>query len=162
MRQRTRHGLALGLSLLGVLGVWLFLDRIRESATLANPAPPPELVEEIIEKSPDRAAAILAAWNTGKIIHRETAIRAISRAVSTDQPLPSELESIVLSGALDVDMNVREAALGILRERNHPALAALAAAQLRDSDPQVRLLGLHHLKRVQANLGVPTSIPLLD
>jgi thiol-disulfide isomerase/thioredoxin len=162
MRQKTRHGLALGLSLLGVFGVWLFLDRIRESATLANPAPPPQLVEEIIEKSPDRPAAILAAWNTGKIIHRETAIRAISRVVSTDQSLPSELESIVLSGALDVDMNVREAALGILRERNHPALAALAAAQLRDADPQVRLLGLHHLKRVQASLGVPTIIPLLD
>jgi len=162
MRQRTRRGLALGLSLLGVFAVWLFLDRIRESATLANPAPPPELVEEMIEKAPDRAAAILAAWNTGKIIHRETAIRAIGRAVSTDQSLPSELESIVLSGALDVDMNVREAALGILRDRNHPALAALAAAQLRDVDSQVRLLGLHHLKRVQASLGVPTIIPLLD
>jgi thiol-disulfide isomerase/thioredoxin len=56
---------------------------------------------------------------------------------------------------------VRETALGILRDRNHSALAALGAAQLRDPDPQVRLLGLNHLKRVNVNVGVPTIIPLL-
>jgi thiol-disulfide isomerase/thioredoxin len=76
--------------------------------------------------------------------------------------LPTELEGILLAGALDVDMNVRETALGILRDRNHPALPSLAAAQLQDPDPQVRLLGLNNLKRVDASIGVPTVIPLLD
>ncbi len=166
MRQKSRYGLFLGFGVVAVLGVWLVRDplrlRIARRVVLANPTAPPELVEEIIEASPDRPAAILAAWNTGRIVHREAAIREISRSFPVGQFLPSELESIVLTGALDVDMNVRETALGMLRERNHAALPALAAAQLRDPDPQVRLLGLNHLKRADANIGVPTILPLLE
>ena len=165
MQPKTRRGLVLSLSFAIVFGVWLFREplrsRIARSAALANPAPPPELVEEMIEQSPDQVAAIAEAWNTGKIIHRETAVRAIVRAASLDRPLPAQLESIVLSGALDVDLNVRETALGILRDRKHPALASLAAAQLRDCDPQIRLLGLNYLKNAGAGIGVPTIIPLL-
>lgn len=59
-------------------------------------------------------------------------------------------------------MNVRESALGILRDRSHPALSALAAAQLQDCDPQTRVLGMNHLKLVNANIGAPVVIPLLD
>jgi len=166
MRQKSRYGLFLGLGFIAVMGVWLFRDplrsRIAQSAALSNPTPPPELVEEIISASPDRPAAILAAWNTGKIVHRQVAAREVSRAFPAGQSLPAELESIALAGALDVDMNVREAALGILRDRNHSALPSLAVAQLQDPDPQVRLLGLNYLKRANANIGVPTIIPLLD
>ena len=59
-------------------------------------------------------------------------------------------------------MNVRESALGILRDRKHPALAALAAEQLRDFDQQVRMLGLNQLKFIGPAISVPTVIPLLD
>ncbi len=166
MCQKRRYALFLGMGLIAVLGAWLFGDslrnRIAQRAALANPAPPPDLVEEIIESSPDRPAAILAAWNTGKIVHRQAAVRAIPRAITREQPLPSKLETIVLTGALDVDMNVRETALGILWDRNHSALPSLAAAQLQNPDPQVRLLGLNYLKRAKANIGVPTIVPLLD
>ncbi len=166
MRQTSRRRFLFGLGIALVIGVWLFREplrvRITRSATLANPAPPPELVEEMIETSPDRAAAILAAWNTGKIVHRQAAVSEISRIGSPGQPLSSELESIVLAGALDVDMNVRETCLGILRNRNDPALAYLASAQLQDRDPQVRLLGLNYLKHVSASVGVPAVISLLD
>ena len=156
----------LGLSFLTFSGLWLFRDplrnRLAQSAVLANPAPPPELVEEIIAESKDHPAAILAAWNSGKIVHREAAMREISRAFPLGRPLSAELESIVLTGSLDPDMNVRETALGILRDRNHPALASLAVAQLQDPDPQVRLLGLNYLKRNQASTGVAAVMPLLD
>jgi thiol-disulfide isomerase/thioredoxin len=166
MRQKSRCGLFLGSGFIAVLGVWLFREplrsRIGQSAAFANPAPPPELVEEIIEASPDLPAAIIAAWNTGKIVQRQAAVREISRALPAGKSLPPEIESIVLTGALDVDMNVRETALGILRDRKHSALASVAAAQLRDPDPQMRLLGLNHLKPVNANIGVPLVIPLLD
>jgi thiol-disulfide isomerase/thioredoxin len=166
MRQKSRSRLLLGFGIAVAIGGWLFReplrDRIVRSVTLANLAPPPELVEEMIEKSPDRAAAILAAWNTGKIVHRQVAVREIFRAVPPDKPMPSELESVVLAGALDVDMNVRETALGILQIRNDPALASLAAAQLQDRDPQVRLLGLNYLKHVSAGAGVRAVLPRLD
>jgi thiol-disulfide isomerase/thioredoxin len=59
-------------------------------------------------------------------------------------------------------MNVREAALAGLQSAEDPALTALAAAQLEDHDPQVRLLGLQYLKRAPAGVGVPLIVPLLD
>ncbi len=149
-----------------VVGVWLFRaplqERIRESATLANDAPTIEVVQSMIEQAADPRAALLAAWNSGKIVHREVAIRSLSRVIPAEQPLPPEFESLLLSAALDPDMNVREAALGILQARNHPALPALAAEQLRDFDQQVRVLGLNQLKYVSPAIGVPTAIPLLD
>lgn len=149
-----------------VAGVWLFRaplqEKLRTSATLANDAPNSEAVADMIEQAAAPRAALLAAWNSGKIVHREVAISSLRRVVPNDQPLPPGFESILLAGALDPDMNVRETALGILRERNHPAALALAAEQLKDPDQQVRLLGLNHLKQAAPAVGVPFAAALLD
>ena len=130
-RRRVCVLLIIGISV--ILAVWFFRaplqNKITRSATLSNQSPPPELVEDMIEQSPDRNAAILAAWNTGKIVHRQAAMKQISQLASQNPSLPAELESIVLSGALDADMNVRETAFGILSSLKHSALPALAAAQ---------------------------------
>ena len=156
----------LGTGVLLVIAVWFFRaplrDQIRESATLANGAPAPEVVSDMIEQATDPRAALLRAWNSGKIIQREVAIDCLRRLFPNDQPLPPELESTLLAGALDPDMNVREAALGILQERRHPALSALAAEQLKDRDQQVRLLGLNYLKAAAPPVGVPIVAGLLD
>lgn len=152
--------------IVGAVALWFFREplrgRITRSVTLANDAPTPEIVADMIEQSSDSRAALLAAWNSGKIVHREVAIRSLPRVFPATQPLPPEFDALLLSAALDPDVNVRESALGILRDRNHPALAALAAAQLNDFDQQVRLLGLNHLKSASAAIGVPTVLPLLD
>ena len=166
MRGRIKSRWLIGAGIALVVGVWIFREplrnRISQSATLANPAPPPDLVGEMIERATDRPAAIMAAWNTGKIIHREVAAREIGNSFPPSQPLPAELEAIVLAGALDADVNVRDIALGILRNRQHPALGALVVAQLHDCDPQTRLVGLNYLKQFDAGFGVPAVIPLLD
>lgn len=165
-KSRMPRQLLLGLGLALVVGVWFFREplrqQIRESATLANDAPDSEVVSDMIEQAADPRAALLAAWNSGKIVHREVAISSIRRVFPNDQSLPSEFESIVLAGALDPDMNVRETALGILRERNHPAAFALAAEQLKDPDQQVRLLGLNHLKYAAPSVGIPFVAALLN
>ena len=157
--------LLLGLGVTLVIGVWLFRaplqELIRNKAILANDAPNSDAVADMIEQAADPRTALLAAWNSGKIVHREVAIGAIRRVFPKDQPLPSEFEFIVLGGALDPDMNVRETALGILRERKHPALAALAAEQLKDPDQKVRLLGLNYIKQVAPEVGVPIAAALL-
>jgi len=149
-----------------IVGTWIFREPLRsyisESATLANPAPPPDLIEDMIEKSADRPVAIVAAWQTGKIVHREVAMREILHNFPAGQALPAGLESLVLAGALDVDMDVRESALEILQNRRDPALIAMAVAQLHDCDPQTCQLGLNYLKDADANIGVPAVIPLLD
>lgn len=154
------------LGLLIVAGVWLFRaplqEMVRTNATLANDAPNSEAVSDMIEKAADPRAALLVAWNSGKIVHREVAINSLRHLAPNDQPLPPGFESVLLAGALDPDMNVRETALGILQERNHPAALALAAEQLKDPDQQVRLLGLNHLKHAERFVGVPFAASLLD
>ncbi|MEK7684919.1 MAG: TlpA disulfide reductase family protein [Verrucomicrobiota bacterium] len=90
------------------------------------------------------------------------AIGSLRRVFPNDRPLPPEFESTLLGAAFDPDMNVRETALGNLRERKHPALAALAAQQLKDPDQQVRLLGLNYLKQASADVGIPFAAALLD
>ena len=164
MKRSRKTLLAAGVLL--VAAVWFFRaplqQVIRERATLANDAPTPEVVSDMIEQAADPRAALLTAWNSGKIVHREVAISSLRRVFPNDQPLSPEFESILLAGTLDPDMNVREAALGILHERNHPALTALAAEQLRDPDQQVRLLGLNSLKHAAPAVGVPFVAALLD
>lgn len=163
--KRTRQ-VFIGMGMFLVIAVWFFRaplrQQIRESATLANDAPTPEVVSEMIEQATDPRAALLTAWKSGKIVHREVAIDALRRLFSNDQPLPPAFESTLLAAALDPDMNVRETALGILHERRHPALSALAAEQLKDPDQQVRLLGLNYLKAAAPSVGIPVVVALLD
>jgi len=146
--------------------VWLFRaplqELIRNKTTLANDAPNSGTVADMIEQAADPRAALLTAWNSGKIVHREVAISSLRRVFPNDKPLLPEFESILLAAALDPDMNVREVALSILHERNHPALTALAAEQLKDPDQQVRLLGLNRLKQAAPAVGVPFVAALLD
>ena len=145
---------------------WLFRatlrEQIRDHATLANDAPPVDVVSDMIEQAADPHAALLAAWNSDKIVHRAVAIREIGRLYPRPRPLPADCENIVHSGALDPDMDVREAAFAALDDRNDPALAGLAARQLKDADPNARLLGVTQLKLVSTNLAVPLAAGLLN
>jgi thiol-disulfide isomerase/thioredoxin len=156
----------LGVVLAGALLLWHFREplrnRLTEKLVLSNDSPSQQVIEDIIRKSPNPAVALAAEWNSGKIIQREVAIQELRSITTVGQPLPPELESILLGATLDADMDVRESAFGLLRDRNDPAFPALAAAQLRDPDPEARTLGLNYLKQVKAAIGVPIVIPLLD
>lgn len=166
MQRKVRYWYSLSLGAIAVAGILLarkpLIRWVGEKAVLSNPSPPPEAVEAVIMDSPDRDAAILAAWGTGKIIHREAAVRAIAYNKVLREHLSPRLESIVLAGALDADTDVREACLGILRDRHDPALVPLAVAQLQDCDPEICLLGLDYLKDTSPTVGVPSVIPVLD
>ena len=116
----------------------------------------------MIQGASDRVATILAAWHQGNIVHRQVAVRQVSRAMPPTQPWPDDLETLVMSAALDADLSVRQAALACLRERQHPSTAALAVAQLSDPDPQIKLLGVNVLRGTPAEVGVPAVVPLLD
>ncbi len=62
---RMPRRLLVGLGLAVVVGVWFFREplrqQIRESATLANDAPTPEVVSDMIEQATDSRAALLTA-----------------------------------------------------------------------------------------------------
>jgi len=165
---RSRRPIRLVLLLAGIvtfLLAWFYRDTLHAwvlvRGTLANEAPTLELFEEYLRHSPGPETALFDAWNTGKIVHRQFAMRQLSAGDISRQPLTPQLETMLLSGTLDPDMNVRESALQGLRRHRHPALPALAAAQLDDPDPEIRLLGLDHLKDTPPELGVAVVSPLL-
>lgn len=145
--------------------LWLYREplqtRVAELAILANDAPPPEWVEGMIQNASDPVATVIAAWNSQKIVHGQVAIRELGRLIQPQEPLSSDLESILLAAAFDPDLNVRESAFAILAARRHPDLLPLCAAQLSDPDPHVRLLALSSAKHLEARSGVPLIIPLL-
>lgn len=72
-QRRLLRAVILGVAVVGGLAVWFYREplrnRIAERAILANDAPPPEVVEEMIQNAPNPVAAVVAAWNTGKIVH---------------------------------------------------------------------------------------------
>jgi thiol-disulfide isomerase/thioredoxin len=116
----------------------------------------------MINSAADPQAALLKAWNSGKIIQREVAIEELGRMFPINQPLPPKFKSLLLSAALDPDSDVRETALRVLENRSDDSLAALAAAQLGNADPESRLLGLSCLRHAPASVGVPLAAGLLD
>ena len=136
--------------------------RVMHQSSLSNESPPASVLEEMIAEAPSPASAIVAAWNTDKIVHREVAIQQIGRSIPKGQTLPSELESILVSGALDPDQNVCETSFSGLLAWSHPALPALATYQLKNPDPELRRLGLDFLRRLQAASAVDAILPVLD
>jgi hypothetical protein len=158
--------LFIGLGVALVVYVWIFRESVRQQilteGVLANNAPSDEAVHEMIQNAHDPVAAICSAWDTGKISLRLLALQSLSGVIGHNQKLPPKIRAMLLVAALDPDMDARELALGALDERNDPALPALSVAQLRDFDPQIRLLGLMHLKKCPSSMGIPLVVPLLN
>lgn len=138
------------------------MDRIRTGATLANDAPAVEAVWDMIVKATDPARALKLAWTRGGIVHRQVAIESFRHVFPAHEPLPPTFEGLLLAASLDPDLKVRETALSLLRERQHPGHLSVAAAQLWDVDPEVRFLGLNHLKYGAPSVGVPLVAARLD
>jgi len=165
-RRRVVRVVFLSWLVAGAATLWFCRDPLRnlifEKGVMLNDAPTEEAMESLVSEAKDPQTAIRALWSSKKIVHREAAIRQLSRFIPAGEPVPVQLESRVLAAAMDPDMNVREAALAILREHKHPALPEICVAQLQDNDPEVRQLGLDNLKQVSAEVGVPSVIPLLQ
>lgn len=152
--------------LTAAVALWFSRDLLREQVltreTIANEAPAVDSVEEMITTSANPAETLLAAWNSGKIVHREVAMASVAKVLPPATPLPQPIEAMVLDGTADADSKVREAAFGILRARNHPKTYQLALAQLGDPDQQVRLFGLSLLLTAPPKTGIRAVAELLN
>jgi thiol-disulfide isomerase/thioredoxin len=136
--------------------------RVMQRSTLENDAPPASVIEEMIANDPSPVSAMVAAWTTDKIVHREVAIQQIGRSIPKGKPLPDELEAMLLAGALDPDQNVCEASFSGLTAWSHPHLSILATLQLGNADPEIRRLGLDSLRRNETSSAVEAIARLLD
>src|SRR5579872_7432296 len=160
----TRASVFGGLILVA-LAVWFFREPLRndilKEGLLLNNAPTEAAVVQVLDAAKDRQASIRDFWNTGKIVHREIAMRQLAASVAASQQIPANIKAWIIGAVLDPDMNVREAALSILRDHKDPALVGACIAELHDADPQARLLGLDNFRSASADIGVPSVIPLL-
>lgn len=156
----------LGAILIASIMAWSFRkpieSRLMQRSTFSNDAPPADVLEELIAHDPSPSSAIVAAWNTDKIVHREVAIQQIGRSIPRGQALPGELEAILVAGALDPDQNVCEASFSGLLAWSHPTLPSLATVQLANADPELRRLGLNFLRRNENPSAVQAIARLLD
>jgi thiol-disulfide isomerase/thioredoxin len=145
---------------------WFFREPIRarvlSAIVLSQDAPSPQMLDEAIQSAPDRAAAVLAAWNSGKILHREAAMRQ-AKSMLIDHPAwPAALRNMAREGASDPDANVREAALYIASRLGEDALMDAVSIQWTDPDPLIRLMAANRLQQLRAELGIPIAARLLD
>src|SRR5205814_8262208 len=97
-----------------------------------------------------------------KIPHRAMVATYLKEAVGSRPALYHQAEALLIAAVFDVDASVRELALATLAEQKHPAVPRLAAALLRDADPQMRLLGIQYLRKQHAAVALPAVFALLD
>jgi len=137
------EGVALAIDLIGASSWTLNLDVLElsfrncERWTLIDS--PQRGILELTGK--DRFAFLQRIWNTKKIPHRALVATYLKDNAGAHPDLYRRAESLLTSATTDADATVRELALATLAQQKHPAVPRLAAALLRDADPQMRLLG---------------------
>jgi thiol-disulfide isomerase/thioredoxin len=129
---------------------------------LHSEAPSPSTVEELVASYRDPIPFLDRLWKAGRVAHRQLAMEALKHWHLQAGSVDNRIETLLLAGSADADASVREIALGALAEKHSPLLANAARAQLTNSDPQIRLLGVQYLARLDPKQSLPTLIPLLD
>src|SRR5437667_8803871 len=125
-------------------------------------APSEEAFQELAGGAQVPFVFLQRVWNAQKIPHRSLVATYLKENAGARPELYRQAEPLLLSAALDVDASVRELALGTLAEQKHPDLPRLAAALLRDADPQMRLLGLPYLRKQDPSAALGAVFNLLD
>ena len=155
-------------SVLVLLGcAWLLFHRqVQQTLDMAlllrSEDPSDEAFEQVSAGLSDPVPLLQRLWDTGKVPHRQMVISFLRAQATTNASWFTHAQSLVLAGASDPDMSVRELALATLQLRGDPSLFDCAAAQLRDPDPLVRLLGLEYLRKFKPERALPMLIGLLD
>ncbi|MGO9201491.1 MAG: redoxin domain-containing protein [Limisphaerales bacterium] len=162
----TRTWVLTGVLLLAV-ATWFALHRqinrfLTINLLLRSESPREEVFEELASQLADPTEFLERCRATGKVPHRQLVAGLLSRKAAENPGWFAGAQELVLEGAADPDMSVRELALAALQSRADPRLFDCACAQLTDLDPLVRQLGLDYLRRLDARRTVPIVMELLD
>ena len=144
----------------------LFRKTVQETvllrSLLMSDSAPETAFLALADAAKDQFAFLQRIWNTKKIPHRALVATYLKDNAGAHLDLYRRAESLLTSATTDVDATVRELALATLAQQRHPAVPRLAAALLRDADPQMRLLGVQYLRKQDAVLALPLVFNLLD
>ena len=147
---------------LGALFFGRSIERqILQFAVLHSEGADEAAVQHLIQTAPDPAAMLWRLWRTRKIPHRLLVLEYLKTAAFTQPELCREMRPLLIEAAMDADMDARERAFGVLGIQKDPQLPDLARLQLRDADPQTRLLGLRYLRSVGSARLVPELMGIL-
>jgi thiol-disulfide isomerase/thioredoxin len=144
----------------------LFHHQMQRSLTvrlvLGAKNPREESFEEVVKQVNDPVDFLLRAWATGKVTHRQLVAEFLKNNAARSLPWLSRAEPLVLACTMDADASVRELGLATLEAQHNPRLFEAARAELEDTDPLIRLLGLDYLRRSDPKKVVPILIRFLD
>jgi thiol-disulfide isomerase/thioredoxin len=129
---------------------------------LRSPSPRDEVFQESAADLPDPTEFLERCWATGKVPQRRLVADFLSKKAAEKPAWMARAHQLVLEGAVDPDMSVRELALAALQSAADPKLLDCVRVQLTDADPLVRQLGLDYLRHLDAPTGVPVAMGLLD
>ncbi len=135
--------------------------QIFEYTVLHSEGTDEESFKELIDNTKDPAPLLWRLWRTRKIPHRLLVLEHLKLAASTNPELCRQMRLLLIEATLDPDLDARERAFGTLNILKDTQLQDLARLQLRDADPQVRLLGLHYLRQIGNSQLVPAVIGVL-
>src|SRR5579859_3048794 len=148
-------------------GLWLAKPRLQRYAlqwiVLHEETPGDFAMKDVVEQSPDHAAALQKLWATGRIVPREfvTNYMRDKMMYTVFASIWPDLKGLTMEAVSYGDMDTQQAALSVLDAMKDPAALPVALAMLKDVDPQIRYLALNLLQRKNDRRLVPVYIQML-
>lgn len=161
-RLRTLTGILLGLTITFAIFGGQIRQFIMVQTLLRSPAPNALATEEVFMNATRPGPLLRRFWETGGVVHRTRVLNYIKARQAGEQAWSNEVNGLILEGAFDEDLSLRELALGMLKQRSLPDFANAAKSQLTEPDPEARLLGLKFLPRPVGKECMPMLLGLLD
>ena len=136
-------------------------------ATTVNAALAADSVDDIAwreatEGQPLSPELVERFWNTQRLPHRRAAISALVNRATNSPELLTLWGRLLPEAALDPDYEIRARALGGLETSGGASQLGPILSQLAEVDPELRRLGLQHLRRLGGLAQVPLVLPLVD
>ncbi|HTH47699.1 MAG TPA: redoxin family protein [Candidatus Limnocylindria bacterium] len=164
IRRRLNFWLVAGAVLVAV-SLWL-RPRLRQStavnAAMAADSVDDTALREATEGRPLPPELVERFWNTQRFPHRRAALGELVNQATNSPDLLKLWNRLLPEAALDPDYEVRARALGELASPGGAGQLDPVLWQLADADPELRRLGLQHLRRLGGLAQVPLVLPLVD
>ena len=164
MNRRLKN-LILACALLGLLAFfgWGVISRSITFHLLMSQVSPDELaINEVLEESTNPTGRILSLWSTGRIPHRQIALRFLKNRVAVQEELYKLNRDLIWEATKDPDFSNRELALGMISELEPDRLKSLILDLLKDRDQGTRLRALRFVNDIEDKSWIPIFMDLLN
>jgi thiol-disulfide isomerase/thioredoxin len=132
------------------------------SSAVAATSPDDAVLADAVAQGQLTAGMLKQYWSTGRIPHRRAAMTALVSHRGDSPELNQLWKEWLPEASADPDYQLRELVLGSMGSLTDPPARAAISWQLTDSDPDLRQIGLNHLRRLGNLQYVPWVLPMLS